>query len=79
MKQKDIKELATNSITEKIQEEQANLTKLKLSHKVSNIENPLKIRVSRRTVARLKAELRKREIALTKTPKKQEWVNGYSM
>jgi len=66
MKQKDIKELAVANITEKIQEEQANLTKLKLSHKVSSIENPMKIRDSRRTVARLKAELRKRELAANK-------------
>ena len=66
MKQKDITELAVNNIIEKLTEEQANLTKLKLSHRVSSIENPLKIRASRRTVARLKTELRKRELATAK-------------
>jgi large subunit ribosomal protein L29 len=39
---------------------------LELNHSVSPIENPLKIRGSRRTIARMIAELRKREIESTK-------------
>jgi large subunit ribosomal protein L29 len=60
MKQKDIKELSTAEIGERIAEENAQLTKLKLNHAVSPIENPLKIRSTRRTIARLQTELNKR-------------------
>ena len=63
MKQKDVKQLSTSDISDKIKEEQNTLTKLKLSHSVSAIENPLKIRNTRKTVARLKTELKKRELS----------------
>lgn len=62
MKQKEIKQLSENDIREKVKEEQTALTKMKLSHSVSAIENPLKIRKTRRTIARLKTELKKRKI-----------------
>jgi large subunit ribosomal protein L29 len=61
MKQKEIKDLTVNEIREKLSEEKAQLTKLELNHSVSPIENPLKIRVTRRTIARLTTELVKRE------------------
>jgi len=66
MKQADIQQLSTSDLREKVQEESAALVKLKLNHTVSPIENPAKITLSRKTVARLKTELRKREIAETK-------------
>jgi len=66
MKQADIQQLSTSDLREKTQEESAALVKLKLNHTVSPIENPAKITVSRKTVARLKTELRKREIAEAK-------------
>jgi large subunit ribosomal protein L29 len=66
MKQADIQQLSTSDLREKVQEESAALVKLKLNHTVSPIENPAKITVSRKTVARLKTELRKRELAEAK-------------
>lgn len=63
MKPAEIKELSTNDLREKLQAEKSVLTKLKLSHTVSPIENPLKIRSYRKTIAKLQTELRKREIA----------------
>jgi len=62
MKQKVIKELTTAEITERLVEEQQHLVKLKLNHAVSPIENPNKIKEQRRTVARLKTEIRSREL-----------------
>ena len=61
MKQKEISELSLNDIQEKINEEKAALSKMMLSHNVSAIENPLKIRNTRRTIARLKTELNKKK------------------
>lgn len=62
MKQEVIKELSTAEIIEKIADEQLHLTKMKLNHAVSPIENPQRISQQRRTVARLKTELRAREL-----------------
>lgn len=63
MKQAVIKELSTKELEEKAGSENTNLVKLRMSHAVSPIENPLKIKHARKTVARLKTELRKRELA----------------
>ena len=62
MKQVDIKDLSVDDLTEKLQEQTNVLSKLKLSHAVSPIENPMQIKDVRRTVARLQTELRKREL-----------------
>lgn len=62
MKQVDIKDLSVDDLTEKLQEQRGVLSKLKLSHTVSPIENPMQIKQVRRTVARLHTELRKREL-----------------
>lgn len=43
-----------------LREERAQLQKLKFSHAVSPIENPHKIRVSRRTIAKYLTEINKR-------------------
>jgi large subunit ribosomal protein L29 len=66
MKKKEIDQLAPDGIREKIVEESAALYKLKLNHTVSSIENPLKIRTTRRLIARLKTELKNREIQAAK-------------
>ena len=60
MKQQDIIQFSTNDIREKLKEEKGVLTKLKLNHAVSPIENPMKIKSYRKTIARLQTELRKR-------------------
>ena len=65
MKQKEITGLTDTELTERLAEEKAQLAKLQLNHSVSPIENPLKIRSSRRTIARLLTEIgsRKRKTA----------------
>jgi len=62
MEQKVIKELTTGEIIERMDEEKRQLTKLKLNHAVSPLENPNKIKAYRKTIARLETELRKRAI-----------------
>lgn len=62
MKQSEIKELTTEEIVEKIGVESASLTKLKMMHVVSPLENPLQIRDARRNVARLKSEYSRRAV-----------------
>jgi len=62
MKQSVIKETTVQDLRDKLAEETSLLAKLKLNHAVSPIENPLKIKASRKNVARLQTELRKREL-----------------
>jgi large subunit ribosomal protein L29 len=62
MKQSVILELSNDDLIERLEEEQKQLTKLKLNHAVSPLENPNKIKDYRRTVARIKTELRKRNL-----------------
>ncbi len=63
MKNSDIKSLSEDELHERLKTEQDSLTKLKFSHAVSPIENPSKIRIARKLVARLKTELRAKELA----------------
>lgn len=63
MKQEVVKELSTNEIRERLEEEKKQLTKLKLNHAVSPLENPNKIKAYRKTIARLVTEIRARDIA----------------
>jgi large subunit ribosomal protein L29 len=62
MKTSEIKELASKEIAERIQTESENLVRLKLTHAVSPLENPMKIQVSKRNIARMKTILRNREL-----------------
>ena len=62
MKTSEIKDLTTDEIREKIETEKAALTKMKMNHAVSPFENQMLIRMTRRNIARLMTELRKREL-----------------
>ncbi|MBE0650483.1 MAG: 50S ribosomal protein L29 [Bacteroidales bacterium] len=62
MKQEVVKEMSTSDLVERLVEEEKHLTKLKLNHAVSPLDNPHKIVDSKKTIARMKTELRKREL-----------------
>ncbi len=66
MKQSVIHEMSTGELHERLDEEKKQLRKLKMNHAVSPLENPMKIKDYRRTVARILTELRKRELEETK-------------
>ncbi len=58
----EIKELADKDLREKIENAEVALQKMKLNHAVSPLENPSQIKAARRDVARMKTELRQREL-----------------
>ena len=62
MEQEVINELSTADLIERLEDESKQLIRLKLNHAVSPLENPNKIKVYRKTIARIKTELRKREL-----------------
>ena len=62
MKASEVRELSTLEIQEQIENNTKALTKMRLNHAVSPLENPNKIGETKRDIARLKTELRAREI-----------------
>ena len=62
MKSKELKDLDGKSLNEKLETEVARLNQLKLNHAVSPLENPSQIKAARRDIARLKTEIRQREL-----------------
>ncbi|WP_190809624.1 50S ribosomal protein L29 [Flagellimonas sp. S3867] len=62
MKQSEIKELSIEEIREKLTDLKKQHADLKMAHSVTPLENPLQIKKTRRTVARLATELTKREL-----------------
>ena len=62
MKTSEIKELTTKEIVERMQNEKENLVRLRLNHAVSPLENPLKLKETKKSIARLKTVLRQREL-----------------
>ena len=61
MRQSEIKELSIEELKEKLVEFKKQHADLKMAHAVTPLENPMQIRKTRRTVARLATELSKRE------------------
>jgi len=62
MKNTVIKEMTTGELLERLTEEKKQLAKLKINHAVTPLENPQKIKEYKTTIARIKTELRKREL-----------------
>ncbi len=58
MKNAEIKGLTLAELNEKIGTEGEALRKMKFAHQVSAIENPMRIKETRRLIARLKTELK---------------------
>lgn len=63
MKNSEIRSLSESEIADRIAAEQENLTKLRFAHAISPIENPNKIKESRRFVARLQTILKAKQLA----------------
>jgi large subunit ribosomal protein L29 len=57
MKTTEIKALSLAELQEKIGSEREALRKLQFAHKVSAVENPMKLKETRKLIARLKTEL----------------------
>ena len=63
MKISEIRELSKPDLLERIDTEKTMLVRLKLNHAISPLDNPLKIKEARLTIARLNTELRIRELS----------------
>ncbi len=63
MKNSEIRELATAELIERIDTEENLLSRMKMNHAVSPLDNPNKLPATRKIIARLKTELRSRQAA----------------
>ncbi|MFA8434416.1 MAG: 50S ribosomal protein L29 [Marinifilaceae bacterium] len=62
MKNSEIRELTTQEIAERIEAERTALTRMKLNHAISPMENPQQIKETRRNIAKLMTEQRQRQL-----------------
>ena len=62
MKTKELRELADQDLREKMEAAVEDLHKMKLNHSIAPLENPSQIKAARRDIARMKTELRQREL-----------------
>ena len=61
---KSIKDLSEAELNARISEDQQRLKKLEFAHAISPLENPMSIRALRKDIARLRTELRKKQIEI---------------
>ncbi|GIV40343.1 MAG: 50S ribosomal protein L29 [Thermonema sp.] len=70
MKMQEIRALSTEELQAKLKEEKRNLQKLRFANAISPIENPMRIRETKKLIARILTELRARELGIA--PSKAE-------
>ena len=62
MKTAEIKELSTKELLERIEAEAVALHRMEINHSITPLDNPAQIKALRRTIARMKGEVRQREL-----------------
>ena len=63
MKNSELRGLSLDELKNKLVAEKDNYGKLKFAHSITPIENPMKIRESRKLVARIQTEIRAKELS----------------
>ena len=70
MKSSEIRELTIKELEERLENEETTLVRMRMNHAVSPLDNPNKIVETRKNIARLKTEMRSRQI-IEKSEKQQ--------
>lgn len=58
----ELKEFSTEELMNELKETEVQYGKMKFEHAIRGLENPLTLREVRRDIARMKTEMRKREL-----------------
>jgi large subunit ribosomal protein L29 len=61
---KSIRAMSESDLVLRIREDELRLKKLEFAHTISPLENPMTVRSLRKDIARLKTELKKREMGV---------------
>ena len=62
MKKENIKELTDKELQDRLDQVQKEYVQEKIQHTISPLDNPAKITLDRKLIARLKTEIREREL-----------------
>ncbi|MCC9165872.1 50S ribosomal protein L29 [Pontibacter harenae] len=62
MKNSEIQALSLEELKERLAAESTNMQNMRFAHAISPLENPMKIRESKKTIARLNTEISRREL-----------------
>jgi large subunit ribosomal protein L29 len=76
MKAHEIRELKTDEILRRIQEEESNLVDLRFSHQLKELTNTAKMKVVKKDIARMKTILNERAKVEEKDKKDKEGENS---
>lgn len=74
MKAFELRELSDTELIKRIQEEEESLANLRFQKVISQLENPMKLRLTRKDIARMKSILRERQLKKPE-PKSDQSVN----
>lgn len=66
MKKEDFKELSDKELRERLEAAEREYVQEKIQHSISPLDNPAKITLDRRNIARIKTEIRARELKINK-------------
>lgn len=62
MKKEEIREMSTEDLRERLSQMEKEYLQERINHSVTPLDNPAKITADRRNIARVKTELRRREL-----------------
>jgi large subunit ribosomal protein L29 len=63
IKKEDLKGLGLEDLRQRLEDDLLRLQQLRFNHAVNPLENPMQVRFLRKEIARLKTEIRQRELA----------------
>ncbi len=66
MKVSEIREYSEQELLERLEAERERLHKLRMSHAISPIENPMQLRETKRTIARILTVLTQKRLGIVK-------------
>jgi len=66
MKNKELREFTDKELQDRLEQAEKDYVQLKIQHSISPLDNPAKITLDRRDIARMKTELRARELKINK-------------
>ncbi len=66
MKKEDLRELTDKELRDRLEVAEKDYIQLKIQHSISPLDNPAKLTLDRRNIARLKTEIRARELNMNK-------------
>ncbi|MBC8173989.1 MAG: 50S ribosomal protein L29 [Chitinophagales bacterium] len=66
IKKEDLNSLSVDDLKQRLHDDSERIQKLRFNHAVNPLDNPMQLRFIRKEIARLKTELRKRELVPAK-------------